>query len=77
MIDFCKSISWRSYFSDKALPPGSDFWLRDENGEIVRSSAGSPHLNVLKPEVQDLIVKAYRSRGTVRTLRWRYAGPVC
>ena len=50
-------VSYRSYFSDKALPPGSDFWLRDSNGEIVRSPAGSPQLNFLKPEVQDLIAK--------------------
>ena len=51
------TVSWRSYFTDKALPPGSDFWMRDENGEIVRSRAGSPWLNILKPEVQDLIAK--------------------
>ena len=51
------TVGYRSYFSDKVLPPGSDFWLRDENGEIVRSRAGSPQLNFLKPEVQDLIAK--------------------
>ena len=50
-------VSYRSYFSDKGLPPGSDFWLTDSNGEIVRSPAGSPQLNFLKPEVQDLIAK--------------------
>ena len=46
-----------SYFSDKVLPPNSDFWVRDENGEIARSPSGSPLLNFLKPEVQDLIAK--------------------
>ena len=51
------TVDYRSYFSDKALPPGSDLWLRDENDEIVRSPAGSPQLNFLKSEVQDLIVK--------------------
>ena len=51
------TVDYRSYFSDEALPPGSDFWLKDENGEIVRSPAGSPQLNFLKSEVQDLIVK--------------------
>ena len=50
-------VSYRSYFSDKVLPPGSDLWLTDSNGEIIRSSAGSPQLNFLKPEVQDLIAK--------------------
>ena len=51
------TVSWRTYLSDEILPPGSDFWLRDENDEIVRTSPGSPYLNFLKPEVQDLIVK--------------------
>ena len=51
------TVSWRSYFTDEILPPGSDFWLRDENGEIVRSLAGSPWLDILKPKVQDLIAK--------------------
>ena len=52
---FLLTVSWRAYFTDEILPPGSDFWLRDENGEIIRSLAGSPQLNFLKPEVQDLI----------------------
>ena len=54
---FLLTVEWRGYFSDEALPPGSDFWLRDENGEIVRSPAGSPQLNFLKPEAQALIAK--------------------
>ena len=51
------TVDWRTYFTDEILPPGSDFWVRDSNGEIVRSPAGSPYLNFLKPEVRDLIVK--------------------
>ena len=51
------TVDYRSYFTDEVLPPGSEFWLRNSNGEIVRSPAGSPQLNFLKPEVQDLIVK--------------------
>ena len=43
--------------SDEAYPPGSDFWLRDENGEIIRRDTGSPNINFLKPEVQDLLAK--------------------
>ena len=43
--------------SDEAYPPGSDFWLRDENGEIIRRDTGSPNINFLNPEVQDLLVK--------------------
>ena len=54
---FLLTVDYRSYFSDEALAPGSNFWLRDENDEIVRSPAGSPQLNFLKSEVQDLIAK--------------------
>ena len=54
---FLFTVDYRSYFTDEVLPPGSEFWLRNSNGEIVRSSAGSPQLNFLKPEVQDLIAK--------------------
>ena len=41
---------------EKAFPPGSDFWLRDGNGEIVRKETGEPLSDFLKPEVQELIV---------------------
>ena len=51
------TVDWRTYFTDEILPPGSDFWVTDSNGEIVRSRPGSPYLNILKPEVQDLIAK--------------------
>ncbi len=54
---FLLGVDWRSYFTDEALPPGSDFWLKNENGEIVRSPTGSPQLNFFKSEVQDLIAK--------------------
>ena len=46
-----------SHFTDKAFPPSSDFWARDENGEIARSPSGSPIIDFLKPEVQDLLAK--------------------
>ncbi len=54
---FLWTADYNAYFSDEALPSGSDYWLRDSNGEIIRSPAGSPQLNFLKPEVQDLLVK--------------------
>ncbi len=50
-------IRLHAHFIDEAYPPGSDFWLRDENGEILRRMPGIPLINFLKPEVQDLIVK--------------------
>ena len=46
-----------AHHADDFYPPGSDFFLRDENGEIVRRSDGSPLINFLKPEVQDLMIK--------------------
>ena len=42
---------------DGLLPPDSDFWLRDKNGNIVRKRSGEPLINFLMPEVQDLFVK--------------------
>ena len=46
-----------SHYTDEAYPPSSDFWLKDSNGEIARKPSGSPLINFLKPEVQDLIIK--------------------
>ena len=40
-----------------AFPPDSDFWLRDVNGQIVRGKGLSPIINILKPEVQNLLAK--------------------
>ena len=52
------TVNFRGHYSDEAYPPGSDFWLRDENGEIIRRrTGGSPYINFLKPEVQELLVK--------------------
>ena len=39
------------------LPADSIYWLRDENGEIVRTPDGTPIVNILKPDTQDLLVK--------------------
>ncbi len=39
------------------LPPDSDLWVRDENGEIARTKRGTALVNFLKPEVQDIIAK--------------------
>ena len=50
-------VGFHSHYSDEAYPPGSDYFLRDENGEIIRRDTGSPNINFLHPEVQDLLVK--------------------
>ncbi len=54
---FLRNINFHSHFADEVYPPGSDFWLRDENGEIIRRRSGSPNINFLNPEVQELLVK--------------------
>ena len=46
-----------NHSTTEAFPPNSDFWLRDENGEILINSDGLFHINFLKPEVQDLLAK--------------------
>ena len=51
------SVGFHSHYSDESYPPGSDYFLRDENGEIIRRDTGSPNINFLHPEVQDLLVK--------------------
>ena len=51
------AIDHITHFTDEAFPPNSDFWVQDENGEIARRPTGSPIINFLKPEVQDLLVK--------------------
>ena len=51
------TVGFHTHYSDEAYPPGSDYFLRDENGELIRRSTGSPYINFLNPEVQDLLVK--------------------
>ena len=42
--------------TDKAFPLDSRFWLRDDNGQIVRNGIGQPYTNFFVPELQKLIV---------------------
>lgn len=42
---------------ERWLPPDSPFYLRNSFGEIVRTGDGTPIVNILKPETQDLLVK--------------------
>ena len=51
-----KSIGIHERGSDKAFPLDSPFWLRDDNGEIVRNVLGMPYTNFFVPELQNLIV---------------------
>ena len=51
------TVNHITHLNDEAFPPDTDFWVRDANGEIARRPTGSPIINFLKPEVQDLIAK--------------------
>ena len=42
--------------TDKAFSLESPFWLRDNNGQIVRNGIGQPYTNFFVPELQKLIV---------------------
>ena len=42
---------------DEFFPPDSDFWLRDENGHIIRKQDGTPLIDFVKPEVQNLLAQ--------------------
>ena len=74
---FWLTVGFHSHFTDEAYPPGSDFWLRDENGEIIRRDTGSPNINFLNPEVQDLLAKRIIAAGALWYLRWCYDRPIC
>ena len=52
-----RQIAINAHSTAEAFPPNSDFWLRDENGKILRYSDGAFVINFLKPEVQDLLAK--------------------
>ena len=43
--------------NDAFFPPGSNLWLRDNSGNIIRKRNGDVIINVLNPEVQELIVQ--------------------
>ena len=56
-IVFLREIGFHDS-SEEDFPPGSDFLLRDENGELIRKrTSGTPRTNLFNPEFQDLLVK--------------------
>ena len=58
---FLAIVNLHYYGSPDALPPDSDFWLRDASGQILRlgyeGARGEYLIDFVKPEVQDLLVK--------------------
>ncbi|MCY4553646.1 MAG: leucine-rich repeat domain-containing protein [Candidatus Poribacteria bacterium] len=43
--------------NNTAFPIDSDFWLRDSEGRIVRNSNGEYVMNLLNPDLQDLLIE--------------------
>ena len=47
-----------SSIGELAFPEGSDLYLRDSNGEIIRNDeAGAYLMNILNPDLQDLLIQ--------------------
>ncbi len=42
---------------EDALAPESNVWLRDENGEVIRKPDGTPLIDFVNPEIQDIFIK--------------------
>ena len=51
------SFNIHQYWSIDALPPNSDMWLKDSNGNIVQNIFGEHMVDFLKPEVQKLLAE--------------------
>ena len=43
--------------NNMAFPVDSDFWLQDSEGRIVQNSNGEYMMNLLNPDLQDLLIK--------------------
>ena len=54
---FLRDIRIHNHLRNDDLPPDSNFWLRDAQGQILENGYGEYLLNFLKPEVQDLLIK--------------------
>ena len=54
---FLVEVRIHGYFTEEEYPPGSDFWLRDAQNQILRDRDGQYLINFLKSEVQDLLAK--------------------
>ena len=54
---FLVEVRLHNHFTPEALPSDSDVWLRDAQGQIVQNNFTEYLIDLLKPEVQDLIAK--------------------
>ena len=54
---FLRDVPIHAQHTADAFPPSSDFWIRDDQGQIVQNEFGGYLVNFFKPEVQDLLVK--------------------
>ena len=54
---FLHDIAVHVEASESFFPPDSNLWLRDNSGNIIRKRNGDVIINVLNPDVQELIVQ--------------------
>ena len=54
---FLGGVANTAHFAVDQFPPGSDFWLRAANGQILTKRDGKLLIDFVKPEVRDLLVK--------------------
>ena len=54
---FFIGVSFHHHNAETAFPIDSDLWLRDSEGRIVRNSNGEYMVNLLNPDLQDLLIQ--------------------
>ena len=54
---FLGDMNLSYHWEIEAFPPGSDFWIRDDQGQILQNDVGEYLIDFYKPEVQNLFAK--------------------
>ena len=54
---FLGSVALHAHGDLNVLPPDSDYWLRDDSGQILHNTNGAPLIDFVKPETQKLIIQ--------------------
>ena len=54
---FLVEIRIHNHLRASAFPPDSDFWLRDSNNRIIRNRSGEYMMDLLNPDLQNLLIQ--------------------
>ncbi len=54
---FLGDMNLSYHWEIEAFPPGSDFWIKDDQGQILQNDVGEYLIDFYKPEVQNLFAK--------------------